>query len=434
MHRIGFQSKWPSLALLIMGLILPQLAFTQGPNEHNNGPSADAAGAPAGVPSAQDLGISFVEGSSSQVVIEREGRQYMVDLSTHAIREVDSSQPGATVRSSSNSSEPALSSSVKAAAAPPIGVAPQTAAAPPTGAAPQQSSTKSAPAADNKSARTYDPGDDLIYSLPTGRRLERHGFYINFTHRFPYEPAFTGPGRGDTLFGLDNFSVSSFGFRFGVTSKLSVMAYRSPSIIGRPIELMAAYNFLDESDHQPFNLAVRFSVDGQNNFSSNFTENFEIGVSRSLGRRAQLYAVPTFSINNRPLLQNMGPTLATHVPTQTCSLPLAVGIPPSFNVRPCANTFSLGVGAAVDIRPTVALVAETIPTLVNGTDLGIHRAPFSFGVKKKIWRHAFTLGFGNSPGTIVSNRAGTNATFQQQPGADKPSQIFIGFDLTRQTH
>jgi hypothetical protein len=92
------------------------------------------------------------------------------------------------------------------------------------------------------------------------------------------------------------------------------------------------------------------------------------------------------------------------------------------------------MGAAVDIRPTVALIAETIPTLVNGDEMAIHRPEFSFGIQKKLWRHAFTLGFSNSPGTIVSERSGTNATFTSNPSADKPSKVFIGFDLTRQVY
>jgi hypothetical protein len=92
----------------------------------------------------------------------------------------------------------------------------------------------------------------------------------------------------------------------------------------------------------------------------------------------------------------------------------------------------LGLAAAVDIRKTVAVIAEVTPTLVNATDLGIHRPEFAFGIQKKIWRHAFTLGFGNGPATIVSQRAGTNATFTGNPSADKPSKIFIGFDLSRQ--
>jgi hypothetical protein len=195
---------------------------------------------------------------------------------------------------------------------------------------------------------------------------------------------------------------------------------------------MAAYNVLDESDGKPFNAALRFSVDAQNDFSSNYTENFELVTSRSIGHRAQLYAAPTFSIHQRPLLANPNTSFAPPVPNQPCSAPLAAGLAPSFHARPCANTLSLAMGAAVDIRPTVALVAETIPTLVNATDMGIHRPEFSFGIQKKIWRHAFTLGFTNSPGTTVSERSGTNATFTGNPSADKPSKVFIGFDLIRQ--
>jgi len=418
-------SKWSRLVLVMVALTLPEFGLAQGPNEDGNKSSSHSGDAPATVVAASDLGISFVDGSTSQVLIQRNGRQYIVDLATHAIRETEtqSEAPDASPANNTASAEARSSSSKETAGAALLGAG--------SGA---QSSAPLAPSAENKNAHIYTSGDDLVFSLPTGRRLERHGLYINFTHRFPYEAAFKGTGRGDTLFGLDDFSISSFGFRYGVTSKLSVMAYRSPSIIGRPIELMAAYNFLDESDGQPFNAALRFSVDGQNDFSANFTENIELALSRSLGHRAQLYVVPTFSIHNRPLLQNPGGALQDPMPQQSCSLPFAAGINPSFNVHPCENTFSLGVGAAVDIRPTVALVAEAIPTLMNGPELGIHRSPFSFGIKKKIWRHAFTLGFSNSPGTIVSNRAGTNATYLQQPGADKPSAVFIGFDLTRQTY
>ena len=82
--------------------------------------------------------------------------------------------------------------------------------------------------------------------------------------------------------------------------------------------------------------------------------------------------------------------------------------------------------------PTVALVAEVIPTVVNGRPLEIHRPAYSFGIQKKIWRHAFTFGFTTSPGTTVSQRAGTRATFLEDPTADKPGGLFIGFDLSRQ--
>src|SRR5215475_7573387 len=76
------------------------------------------------------------------------------------------------------------------------------------------------------------------------RRFTKHDFYVNFTHLFAFDPAWRRGERGNILLGLDGFSISAFGFRYGVTNKLSVSAYRSPSIINRPIELAASYPFL----------------------------------------------------------------------------------------------------------------------------------------------------------------------------------------------
>lgn len=374
------------MALLLAGLIAacPSHSYSQATT--------------SGSMTAEALGITFVEKSASQFVVERDGKKYLVDVATHAVQEMQ--DPDSSGVSSS-----------KSASAP-------------------QGSSADEKSEDNSKA-VYRPGDDFVFSVPTGRRLQRHGLYINFTHRFPYESAFHGPARGSTLLGLDDFSISSFGFRYGVTSKLFVMVYRAPSVIGRPLEFMGGYNFLDENSGNPLNLSLRFSIDGEDNFSRNFTENFELTASRSLGRRAQLYVVPTFSIHNRPIIG--ANSFLTNPPAyQPCSQVNANGIDPSLGVKPCANTISLGVAAAVDVRPTVALVAEAIPTLMNGRDLGIHRPAYSFGIQKKIWRHAFTFGFTNSPGTTVSQRAGTRATYLGDPSADKPSGMFVGFDLTRQ--
>jgi len=243
--------------------------------------------------------------------------------------------------------------------------------------------------------------------------------YVNFTHRFAYDPAFSGMAWGGALLGLDGISISSFGLAYGVTDKLSVSIYRSPTLIGRPIEMMAAYNFLDEHDGQPLNAAVRVSLDGLNDFDRMFSENIEGVFSKSINFhpvKAQIYFVPTVSFNDRRLFSPSS--------YETSSFPSLPGY----------NAISIGIGGAVDIRPTAALIAEVIPTVYNGRPLGIHRPAYSFGIQKKIWRHAFTFGFSNSPGTTVSQRAGTDASFLGQPSADTPSGLFIGFDLTRQVH
>jgi hypothetical protein len=267
-----------------------------------------------------------------------------------------------------------------------------------------------------QTANVYEPADDYVYTVPTGRRLKRHGFYVDFTHRLAYDPAFSGRARGDMLLGFDGFALPSFGFRFGVTDKLSISAYRSPSAIGRPIELMAGYHLLDEHDGYPLNATFRVSLDGQDDFSQNFTTNFEAIVSRSFSRRAQIVAVPTVSLQNRRLISKPG---SLEDP------------PPNL---PGFDSFSLGVGGSFDIRPSVAIVADVIPTLVNGRELGIHRPAYGFGIQKRVRGHAFTLGFSNNPGTIVAQRAGTRATFIGDASADKPSGLFIGFNLMRQLH
>jgi mono/diheme cytochrome c family protein len=259
----------------------------------------------------------------------------------------------------------------------------------------------------------YQAGDDTLFNLPTGRAVDKGQLDLNFTHRFPYEATFTGKDRAGDLFGLDNFALPSFGLRYGVTDQLSVSIWRSPSLIGRPIQLMAAYNFLDEHKGAPINFAFRVSIEGQNNFRKNYTENLEGVFSRSITKRAQIYVVPTMSFNDRRLVQ--GGFLSNQIPD-----------------LPGINAFSIGFGGAIDIRPTVALIAEVIPTLLHREELGLHRPAYSFAIQKKIWRHAFTLGLTNSPGTTVSQRAGTDASFLKQPGADTPSGMFLGFDLTRQ--
>jgi len=462
------------VAVVGLGFILPP---SKGLGAAANPPGASTASAsPAAgtIPLAASLGVRFIPGSTSTVLIERDGKAYLVDLAERTIKEKDSpSMPSAVTATrleSAHSSplddqlgakifagncaachgadgkgvaamktpdftNPALQAVLSEAAVTKIiregksgtampawgGKLSQAEIAAVTGFVKSlgQSNKPASGAPGSETKRTvkaYVPADDYLFSLPTGRQLDRHGFYFNFTHRFVYTPAFSGTGGGDTLGGLDDFSISSFGFRYGITDKLSVSAYRSPSVIDRPIELGVAYHFLDEHHGDPLNAAVRASLDGQNDFSKNFTPNLELILSRTVTRRAQLYLVPALSLQARELRQKLG-SLAS--------------IPPNL---PGFNTFVLGVGGAFDIRPTVALVSEVFPTLVNGRDLGIHRPAYAFGIQKRVYHHAFTLGFSNSPGTVVSQRAGTRATFLGQPSADTPSGFFVGFDLMRQIY
>jgi len=407
-------------------------------------------------PLAATLGIEFVDGSTSSVVLERYGKQYLVDLSTRSVREVDpvtrvtpmGSQQVSPASSTANSGATIFQQQCSSChgsdgkggggnGAPDLtdfraryGIPSQsivdTISAGRRGGAMPSFAGKLSPgdissvaafvqslAASGKRADIYEAPDDFVYSLPTGRRVPRKGLFLNFTHRFAYNPAFSGRGLGNTLLGFDGFAISSFGVRYGITDKLSVSAYRAPSIINRPIEFMTAYNVLDEYDGHPINAALRISIDGQDNFRKNFTANLEAVVSRSVSNKAQFYAVPTVSFQNRRLVSKPGA-----LENRPADLP---GI----------NSFSLGAGLAVNIRPTVAIVTEVIPTLVNGSDLGIHRPAYAVGIQKQVKGHAFTLGVSNGPGTVVAQRAGTRASFLGSSSADTPSGMFIGFNLMR---
>lgn len=426
--------------------------------------AAIASGQPPSADLAYSLGIEFSSGSSSQVILQREGKRYLIDASAKTV--VETSSGAQTSSAPSNASAlfakncapchgadakgnkaigtpnfldptfqrtqsdadfsnaihngkggrmPAWSGKLSEPEIASLVTYVRSFANGRNQAAPAVSSSAAVSAQTPPASDVYEPGDDVLISLPTGRQTARHGVYVNFAHRFAYDPAFTGTGRGEALFGLDGFAIPSFGFTYGITDKLSASIYRSPSIINRPIQVMAAYQLLDEHRGSPFTLKVRASIEGQNNFRKNYTENIEGIFARSLTKRAQIYAVPTLSFNDRRL------------------------VPGGFRSSeildlPGVNAFSLGFGLAVDVRPTVALLAEIIPTFVNGRDLGIHRPAYSFGIQKKIYRHAFTFGFSTSPGTTVSQRAATRATFLGDPTADKPGGLFAGFDLTRQIH
>lgn len=407
---------------------------------------------------AEALGVRFVPGSATTVVLEREGRQYIVDLASQTIAEsgpiaavaatfqpapaVQTTPSGAAIfqqqcaschgpEGRGNSAmgllsfadatlRPVMTNSAVAAT---IRTGKSGTAMPAFAGRLSEaelgnvaSYVLSIAASTQQTAgevNLYEAADDYVYSVPTGRALPAKSLYVNFTHRFAYSPAFQGPGLSNTLFGMDGFSLSSFGFRYGVTDELSVSAFRSPSLVGRPIELTAAYNFLEERSGAPVTAAVRVSLSGQDHFARNFTTSFEGVFARSLSRHAQLYAAPTLSLNARQLITKPG--------SQPSEPPALPGI----------DTFSVGAGLTVNIRPTLALIAEATPTLVNGPDLGIHRPSYAFGIQKRVRGHAFTFAVSNGPGVIVAQRAGTRATLMNDPQADTPRGLFLGFNLMR---
>ena len=262
-----------------------------------------------------------------------------------------------------------------------------------------------AAAAATEPSDVYQQGDVRLISLPTAKQIPKGALISDFTHRFPFgEYEVTDLGG---LLGLDGYAVPSFGFTYGLTDRIHVGAYRSPHVVGAPILVYAGASLLDENKKHPFTAMARVGLEGRDNFQRNFTTSLELTVARSVTRHAQLYFVPTMSFNNRPF----GPS--------------------SLNLTH-ANTFALGIGGALRIRPTVSLLAEANWRVNEAGKFNSTGPAFGFGIEKVTIskRHAFSLVFSNGAGTTFAQRSATRRSLIRS--ADESIQgLTIGFNLSR---
>lgn len=316
--------------------------------------------------------VSFVSGSDSQAVVEINGKKFLIDTKTRTVTDVG--QKAMEVTSAAGAAK-----SVAKAEAPP-------------------------PPDDSK---VYQPIDVRLVSLPTAKAIAKGSLWGEFTHRFPFGDYEVKNPAG--LFGLDGFAVPSFGFIYGVTDRIHVGAYRSPATVGAPILVYAGASLLDENKGHPFSAMARIGLEGRDNFQRNFTTSLELTLARSVTSKAQLYVVPTLSLNNRSL-----------------------NAAPSQNL-PGETTFALGIGGAVTIRPSVALIAEANFRVNEAGRFGSTRPAFGFGIEKASIsrRHAFSLVFSNGAGTTFAQRSATRASLLGSFADESFKGLTIGFNLSR---
>jgi hypothetical protein len=263
------------------------------------------------------------------------------------------------------------------------------------------------PAKQEEEARpeVYRQVDVRLIDLPTAIPIPKGSMWTDFTHRFPFanrEP--------EELFGLDSLAIPSFGFLYGVTDRIHVGGYRSSGTVGRPISLYAGASLLDEHKGHPLSLMTRVGLEGRDNFRRNFTTSFEFAFARSITRHAQIYVVPTISVGDRPFVST-----TSNAPGETA--------------------VALGIGAAVNIRPSVALMAEANYRLNEDARYitefsGIRRPVFGFGLQKASIsrRHSFSIVFTNGAGTTMAQRSMTKGLLFSD---DSFGGLTIGFNLSR---
>jgi hypothetical protein len=257
-----------------------------------------------------------------------------------------------------------------------------------------------AAAAQNAAAPAQAPADDpdkdpnraqpdfTLIGLPTTLRVPRFSSAFRVTHRF-LRPLGAGDfgDLAEDLFGIDSGAQIGLEYRFGLMRGLQVGLHRTSD---KTIEFFTQYSLLQQRN-SGFGLDVVASMDGTNNFKDRYTPAIGIAVSRELGNFGAVYVEPIWVNNTNPL--------------------------PS-ELTDDNDTFVIGLGARVAIRPTVYLVGEFLPRV--GYDAGVNHA--SFAIEKRAGGHVFQLNFSNGFGTTLGQLA---------RGGTSSDDWYMGFNISR---
>lgn len=250
-----------------------------------------------------------------------------------------------------------------------------------------------------------EPDYDVI-DLPTNLRLPRHKLALRLTHRFA-RPL----GEGDfssllaDFFGFDSGAQIGLGLRFGLFRGTQLGLYRTSD---RTIEILAQQELVREGK-SPLGLSLAGSIEGLDNFGltdappqsaplHEFSPSIGVVLSRKLGTRGAVYAVPSWVGNTRVV-------------------PSAPGT--------SDGTLVLGLGARLRLTGTMSVLGEVHPRLAGYRgDLGSGdpASLATFGLEWRVGGHAFQLNFSNALGTTPA---------QVARGAQGLDGWLIGFNLTR---
>jgi hypothetical protein len=261
----------------------------------------------------------------------------------------------------------------------------------------QESAAGAAQATAQSAAPDDDPDMDpnrsqpdfAIVNLPTTLRVPRFKGAFRVTHRFG-RPL----GQGDfaslaeDLFGLDSGALIGLEYRFGLMRGLQAGIMRTSD---RTIEFFSQYSLLQQRDGAPLGLGVIASIDGTNNFRDSYSPALGVVVSRELGDRGAVYAEPLWVNNSNSL--------------------------PS-ELTDDNDTFMVGLGARIRVRPTVYVVGEFIPRA--GYAPGAHHG--TFGIEKRAGGHVFQLNFSNGQGNTMGQLA---------RGGTASDDWYLGFNISR---
>lgn len=364
--------------------------------------SADKASSAETTPTSSGIKVTFDEKTPGVMIIESNGEKIRVDANKKTVEQIVAAATSESIAQNQEQSNAA------------------------------KSETKDE---QEESAYDFDPGDEpydyRLINVPTPKKVPRGSFNMSFTHRFS-QPIHPVSESGRNLLGLDSFAVASFGLSYGITDKLYVNAYRSPVCqrgLCRTIEAGIGYNWIEQSKNSPIGLTTYASVEGNDNFTEEYTYNLQAMVSARLGKRVYLFFSPAAHINANgqhrfnPRAQDFFPPAFTAVN----------------NFKLPKHGASFGFGTSIMITPNILALFEFTPrtgfklgqiapvfdNIFNVTGFENTSYPeIGFGIQRNIGKHSFTLTFSNTQTTTTSRYNSSNLALS-------PRRLILGFNLFR---
>jgi hypothetical protein len=265
-------------------------------------------------------------------------------------------------------------------------------AAPPSARAADDKTVQQSPPTatddDDTMIKPAEPDFTLI-SLPTSLRLPQFKSAFRVTHRFARPLTSDVGGLAGDLFGLDSGAQIGLEYRFGIVPNGEIGIHRTSD---KTIEFFGQYGVVRQKASLPLDISAWVSVDGTNNFRDRYAPAFGAILSRRFGARAALYVEPTW---------------VHHSNVQASSSAEA------------NDTFMVGLGARLRVRPTVSVVAESAPR-ISGFRPGVNHG--SLAIEKRAGGHVFQLNVSDSFATTMGQIA---------RGGSSSDNWYLGFNISR---
>jgi Na+-transporting methylmalonyl-CoA/oxaloacetate decarboxylase gamma subunit len=277
----------------------------------------------------------------------------------------------------------------------------------------------------------WEPYDYRIVNVPTPKHIPKGSWNMTFTHRFS-QPLRPLDESADDLLGLDSFGIASFGIAYGVTDKLYVSAYRSPVCqrgLCKSVEVGVGYNWLAHDKESPIALTTYASIEGNDNFTEEYTYNLQAMLSARAHKRVYLFFSPAVHFNSNGQ-KRFNPRATDFFPPATAAVN-------NFRLPTHGATFGFGaqvlitrnVSVLFDIAARTGFKLGTIRPVLNnlfqvtGFTNDSHPS-MGIGVQRNVGKHSFALTFSNTQAT-------TTARYNSSNLARPVKDLIIGFNLSR---